>query len=300
MKIKRYLFGTALVAIWSLSLSAQNVNTSITPGVSPAMSTYTPSTDVYKRETIIPERKPVPYSYIREADVMWAKDVWRTIDLRQRQNMSLRYPLEGTMSDGERYSLFGLLMEGIKTEEITPYEFNPINGWKDPFSKTTTLEQIYLLSGGDTIPDSEGNFLEVRQGNNYVMQFQLQEQWFFDKQHSVMKVRIVALAPVYYNYFDEFGDRLPAPRYQIPFVVSFPQCRRLFATHSVYNPNNDAQSISFDDLFIQRRFASTIIAESNVYGNRLLSTYKLGQDVLLEAEKIKQDLFIMEHDLWEY
>jgi gliding motility associated protien GldN len=300
MKVKRYFFGTALFAIWTLSLSAQNVNTSITPGSTPAISTYTPSTDVYKRETIIQDRKPVPYSYIREADVMWAKDVWRTIDLRHRQNMPLRYPLEGTMSDGERFSLFGLLMEGIKTEEITPYFFNPITNWKDPFSKTSTLEQIYALSGGDTVSDDEGNFLEVRQGNNYIMQFQLQEQWYFDKQHSVMKVRILALAPIYYNYFDEFGDRMPSPRYQIPFVVSFPQCRRLFATHSVYNPNNDAQTISFDDLFIQRRFSSTIIAESNVYGNRLLTDYKLGQDVLLEAERIKKDLFIMEHDLWEY
>jgi len=42
------------------------------------------------------------------------------------------------------------------------------------------------------------------------------------------------------------------------------------------------------------------MAESNVYGNRALSSYKTGQDILLEADKIKQDLFIMEHDLWEY
>ncbi len=58
--------------------------------------------------------------------------------------------------------------------------------------------------------------------------------------------------------------------------------------------------MSFDDLFMQRRFSSIIIGESNVFGNRLLTDYKLGQDVLLEAERIKNDLFIMEHDLWEY
>jgi len=255
---------------------------------------------VYKNETIIPEKKPVPYKYIREADVMWAKDVWRTIDLRHRMNMPLRYPLDGSMSSGERYSLFGLLMEGIKTEEITPYEFNPILSWKDPFSKVTNLEHIYSMSGGDTIPDDEGNFLEVRQDMRNIMQIQLQEQWFFDKQHSVMDVRIIALAPVWYQRLNEFNEPLPAPRPQIPFVVHFPQCRRLFATHSVYNPNNDAQSISFDDLFFQRRFSSAIIAESNVFGNRMLSDFKLGQDVLLEAERIKNDLFIMEHDLWEY
>jgi gliding motility associated protien GldN len=301
MKARRYIFGAAVLVIWTISISTQaQVNTSVTPGNSPVINTYTPSTDVYKSETIIPEKKPVPYSYIREADVMWAKDIWRAIDLRHRMNMPLRYPLEGTMSDGERYSLFGLLMEGIKTEEITPYEYNPITGWKDPFSKITNLDEIYRRTEGDSIFDNDGNFERMGQSMSNVLQFQIQETWFFDKQHSVMKVIILAIAPVYYSYYDEFGQPLPAPRPGIPFVVSFPQCRRLFATHSVYNPNNDAQAISFDDLFMQRRFSSTIIAESNVFGNRMLTDYKLGQDVLLEAERIKEDLFVMEHDLWEY
>jgi len=300
MKARRYIIGAAVLAIGMVSLSAQNVNTSITPGSTPVISTYSPTTNVYVNETIIPEKKPVPYSYIRESDVMWAKDVWRAIDLRHRSNMPLRYPTEGSMSGGDRYSLFGLLMEGIKTEEITPYFYNPITGWKDPFSNTISLDEIYNRTGGDTIADDEGNFLRVQQLTNNILQFQLQEQWYFDKQHSVMKVRIVALAPVFYQYFNEFGEALPAPRPSIPFIVHFPQCRRLFATHSIYNPNNDAQTISFDDLFMQRRFSSTIIAESNVFGNRMLQSYKLGQDVLLEAERIKDDLFIMEHDLWEY
>jgi gliding motility associated protien GldN len=300
MKARRYIFGAALLAIGTFSLSAQNVNTSVTPGNAPVITSYIPSTDVYKKETIIPEKKPVPYSYIREADVPWSKDIWRTIDLRQRQNMPLRYPLEGSMSDGERYSLFGLLMEGIKSEEITPYEYIGISGWKDPFSVITTLDEIYRRSGGDSIFDNDNNFERMGQGMADIMQIQLQEQWYFDKQHSTMKVRIVALAPIYYAKFDEFNQPLPAPRPYVPFIVYFPQCRRLFATHAIYNPNNDSQTMSFDDFFMQRRFSSTIIGESNEFGNRLLTDYKVGQDVLLEAERIKNDLFIMEHDLWEY
>jgi gliding motility associated protien GldN len=301
MKARRYIFGAVVLAMWTVSINAQNqVNTSVIPGNAPVITAYTPSTDVYKAETIIPEKKPVPYTYIREADVMWSKDIWRAIDLRHRMNMPLRYPLEGSMSDGERYSLFGLLMEGIKTEEITPYEFNGVTGWKDPFSKITSLDEIYRRTDGDTVVDNEGNFLRVGQSMANILQFQIQESWFFDKKHSTMKVRIVAIAPVFYSYYDEFNNPLPSPRPSIPFVVHFPQCRRLFATHSVYNPNNDAQAISFDDLFMQRRFSSTIIAESNVFGNRMLTDYKLGEDVLLEAERIKNDLFTMEHDLWEY
>ncbi len=292
----------AVLTGFTFIVSGQEVNTSITPGSTPAMSEQqAPSTDIYKKETIIPEKKAVPYPYVREADVMWSKDVWRTIDLRQRMNFPLRYPTDGQMSGGDRYSLFGLLLEGIKTEEITPYEYVPNVGWKDPFSKITSLAAIYEATEGDSIPNDDGSFSgEIRPTSANVWQFMIQEQWFFDKKHSVMNVRIIAIAPVYFQLYDEFDQRLTEPRVKVPFIVHFPQCRRLFASNPVYNPNNDSQPISFDDLFFQRRFASTISAESNVYGNRELARYKTGQDILLEAERIKNDLFIMEHDLWEY
>jgi len=301
MKARKIIFGVAMLTGFVLVASGQEVNTSITPGSAQVMSEQqAPSTDVYKKETIIPEKKPVPYPYVREADVMWAKDIWRSLDLRQRMNFPLRYPVQGEMTGGERYSLIGLIMKGIETEEITPYGYVPGIDWKDPFAQPTTLSEIYGVMGGDTIRDDDGNIEEITVGLADVQQIQIQEQWFFDKKHSTMNVRILVMAPVYYERFDEFGQELPQPRPRVPFFVHFPQCRRLFATNAVFNANNDAQAISFDDLFFQRRFASTIIAESNVYGNRSLQSYKTGQDILLEAEKIKNDLFIMEHDIWEY
>ncbi|MFW5753340.1 MAG: gliding motility protein GldN, partial [Marinilabiliaceae bacterium] len=37
----------------------------------------------------VQNRRPVPYPSIREADVMWAKKVWRIIDLREKMNLPL-------------------------------------------------------------------------------------------------------------------------------------------------------------------------------------------------------------------
>ena len=42
-----------------------------------------------------------------------------------------------------------------------------------------------------------------------------------------------------------------------------------------------------------------IVKESNKY-DRKISDYKEGIDALLEAEKIKEEIFNLEHDLWEY
>jgi hypothetical protein len=64
--------------------------------------------------------------------------------------------------------------------------------------------------------------------------------------------------------------------------------------------NNDAQRISFDDLFMQRRFEGSIVGESNVYNDRRIIQYEIGKAALFEAERIKNELFDFEHDLWEY
>ena len=48
-------------------------------------------TEVYAREHIA-NKSPIPYAYLREADVFWAKDMYRIIDLKQKQNQPLYYP----------------------------------------------------------------------------------------------------------------------------------------------------------------------------------------------------------------
>jgi gliding motility associated protien GldN len=111
-----------------------------------------------------------------------------------------------------------------------------------------------------------------------------------------MRVRILGICPIR-RYVDVETEQARKER---TFWVYFPSARHLLANQEVFNRHNDAQRISFDDLFFQRRFNSYIIAESNVYDNRPISTYMQGVNNLLEAEKIKQDLFEIEHDLWEY
>jgi hypothetical protein len=84
------------------------------------------------------------------------------------------------------------------------------------------------------------------------------------------------------------------------FWVNFDEIRDVMARNEVYLTSNDAQRISFDDFFMQRRFSGVIYGESNVYNDRIISQYQVGKYALFEAERIKTDLFNWEHDLWEY
>ena len=84
------------------------------------------------------------------------------------------------------------------------------------------------------------------------------------------------------------------------FWIYYPEIRYYLSRNFTFNPNNDAQPVSFDDLFMQRHFSSYIYRESNVYNNRDVISYATGMDAMFEAERIKQEIFEWEHDLWEY
>jgi gliding motility associated protien GldN len=141
-----------------------------------------------------------------------------------------------------------------------------------------------------------------------IVAYQLKENWFFDKERSVLDVRIIGIAPVV--YFSEKGkpvvtdqatgslsDKIATQRPL--FWLYYPQLRYIINNYFVYNDENDAQWMSFDDLFLKRRFNSTIIKESNNY-DRNIESYRTGIDALMESEKIKDEIRNIEHDVWSF
>ena len=139
-----------------------------------------------------------------------------------------------------------------------------------------------------------------------VTRLMIKEKWFFDKRYSTFQVRIIGLCPirVYPRTVRDPTTNEDVPTGDISktqiFWVYYPEVRYYLAKQEVFNPNNDAQRISFDDLFNQRRFSSYIYKLSNVYDDRAVSEYNSGMDAMFEAESIKNWLFEYEHDLWEY
>jgi len=260
-------------------------------------------TEVYTREHI-PNKAPVPYAYVREADVMWAKDIYRIIDLKQKQNLPLYFP---TKPISDRYNLVELILWGIDNEGIRAFSTeDPKNEFTVPLDRTKiddafgagteTIKKTNMVTG-----ELEDTTIQNDRRTDEVKQILVKEKWFFDKNLSVMNVRIVGICPIrLYNRLDDQGMPTDIILKKQTCWVYFPEIRPLLARHEIFNDNNDAQRISFDDYFMQRRFNSYIFAESNVYENRRINSYALGIDVMLEAEKIKESLFNMEHDLWEY
>ena len=252
---------------------------------------------IYEKD--ITDKSPVPYPHLREADVMWSKKYVRIIDLREKMNLPLYYPTEPI---GDRKSLIDIIMEAVRSGEVTVYEARLMD---DEMNNPTTLGEIDAKLGASidstwvTDPVTNQQILTVienKANTPEIKQYLMQEEWYFDKKHSVMKVRILGLCPIRF-YFNIETEK---PEKSKVFWVYFPDLRNTLVRNEVYNKYNDAHRISYDDLFMQRRFSSFIISQSNVYDNRQIIQYETGRMALLEANIIKEWLMNVEHDLWEY
>jgi gliding motility associated protien GldN len=252
-------------------------------------------------KTHIPKKEPVPYKFTREADVYWSKTIWRIIDLKEKMNLPLYYPTETSMS---RPNLVKLITESIKNEGTKIYD--PIT--KVEFTVETSRDEVDrgLGAGKDSVlVDGVWKPTNKEAKYNEVTKLELKELWFFNKQYSSMEVRIVGLCPIrVYSKADpnvavDSSAAETLEQKQL-FWVYYPDVRRILTQNFVFNAKNDAQNISYDDIFTQRRFSSYIIRESNAYNDRAIIEYQNGMDVLYESERIKESIFNWEHDLWEY
>ena len=282
-------------------------------GVNAQVLTPEAKNSVYKKEKH-KNKQVQQYAPLRQADVMWSRKIWREIDMRQKINHPLYYPENDGAADltADRKSLIDVIYLAIQEGSITAYgnaarddEFREVMSAADAKKIGGAKEEMVESLDWDKIDagfaEEESTMMKLDKksfNRNIVKKWRLKEQWFFDKQRSIMDVRIIGLAPLQEDKDEVTGELTGG--FSPLFWVYFPEAREVLINAEVFNlVKNNAERRTYDDVFWKRMFASTIVKESGVM-DRKINEYMVGLDALLEAERIKTEIFNIEHDLWEY
>jgi gliding motility associated protien GldN len=236
------------------------------------------------------EEQIIPYDFIHEKDVFWEKRIWRLIDIREKMN----HPFKN-----EKEPFITILLDHAKEGDITLYHV-----MDDEFTQAMTQDEMQNIgSSVDTIitfdPDTFEEIVQVVVNDlnpEDIKKYRIKEVYFFDEETSTMDVRILGIAPII-DRVDDNGNFLNSGPM---FWAYYPELRGILARHEAFNPLNDAARMSWEDVFEARLFSSYIIKESNVYDRRIKDYKTNPMDMLLESDRIKEQIFNFEHDLWSY
>lgn len=266
----------------------------------------------------------VPYVYQRNADVMYYHTIWRVIDLREKMNHPLYFPLE---TRGTWRSLAQVIFDAVDLEHPERTEADGIlplytdefctnyvsrDGVKSSLSKTKSI----------TLYDEYGEEIGTQELTEsftaqMVSMYRVKELWFIDKRRSVLEVRILEIEPIieYEKDLGEQGPPIPGQveeeddndvkaiklKQRLGFIM-YDELRPFLVKQEVYNPKNNAQRLSLDDLLTwKREFSSYIYQEQNVYNDRQISDYIANaRDQRIESDRITEKIRTIEHDLWEF
>lgn len=249
--------------------------------------------------------KPLDYGYVDDRDVLMGKTVWEIIDLNEKINFPLYFPIDSANIGSDRRSLYDVLTKAIKKGEITDVYtdsyFNTKKSFKDIQASLARVDTTD--AGREEINAGRQVSMEyiVRQDLTAqdVTQYKIKGYWYFDTRQSELKYRLLGICPVTPDVYTMNSDEKD---YIELFWVFFPACRDVLHEANAFNEKNSAMPISFDQILNSRRFNALIYKEENVYDDRTIESYMKNnaQNQLLESERVKNKIRDFEEDMWNY
>jgi gliding motility associated protien GldN len=282
--------------------------------------------------------KPLEYGYIDDRDVLMSKKTWEIIDLDERLNFPLYYPVDTISIGNERRSLYDVLIKGIKTGKITEVysdsyfrEKKTLKDMDKAFKRVDTTDsgreqmnedidayrsrivQRKVVTGKgknkvttmvtDTIKASKfisAEYINTTElSSQDVSDYKIVGLWYFDKRQADLRYRILGICPVIPDVYTMDKEE---KEYVDLFWVFYPGARELLHEWKAFNDKNSSMPITFDHLLNSRRFNALTYKEENVYNDREIVDYMKDNSLmqLLESERVKEKVRNFEQDMWNY
>ena len=256
--------------------------------------------DINVATAINSDKESISYPEVEDSDILWSKVVYEFIDLNEKLNFQLLFPVNDDQYSLTRKSLWKIIRENVENGNIDEV-FDVRNDNFLEANKITGIDQIKDFYGSKFTPGDSRP--QTYASSSDISGYKIKGVWFFDKKHSEMKYRLLGIQP-YGRNLKESGKE------QGYFWIWYPSIRDILSNHLVFNDKNNNNRISFDDLLVNRRFSSYIYKYDNVYGDRTIRDYIIQRNgesnrqyqlrLIMESERIKKEILDFDVDMWGY
>ncbi|MBR6629831.1 MAG: gliding motility protein GldN [Bacteroidaceae bacterium] len=248
-----------------------------------------------KSETSLSERAKAQYTAQMPApsDVVWKRDIYRTLDMTKEKNAALYYPVEPL---GDRVNLFTLIIRLVADGKVPAYEYrsdgNELFTEDNKYKVTDMLDKFYIYyeekDGHITINDSD-----IPSGE--VLSYFIKESSFYDQRTATYTTRVTAICPVLHRSGDFGSDVTKYPMFWLNYDEVSPY---LGMTPLMTSSYNNVSNMSIDDYFVRSLYEGDIYKTANLQ-NKLLAQY-CPNDTAMKAEqqRIEKELVTFENKLW--
>jgi gliding motility associated protien GldN len=277
-----------------------------------------------KQQKALDFNQPLDYPYVDDKDILWSKIVYEYVDGYEQFNYPMFYPLKDAEFTESRRSLWRILREYIYFDTVQNEEDLDSIGNEnkkvlklyDPDYRNFNVESDinFRLPQTDV---SEGQLRIAQQTvdlnkdgqvnqedifwlpSNNIIGYNLKGVWYFDKKYGALNYRLIGIQPIGYEKFGGFeeGDEPKAF-----FWLWFKDLREVLHANTIFSEKNNSKRITFDQLFISRKFHTYLYRIENIIDDRSLSQTPYIENNpylrITESHRLKEVIRNFEHDMW--
>lgn len=227
-------------------------------------------------------------------DVVWKRDVYRTLDLTKDANAPLYYPVEPR---GRQVNLFTYVFHLMLSGRVDAYTYK-LDG-VESFDKKDKMEVRDVLDRYRIYyEEKDGKF--VVESNDVpsaeVTRYYIKESVYLDQRTGTFSTKVTAICPVLMRGADDFGgEATPYPLFWLNYDEVAPWLSRLPVMAS--NLNN-VTNMTVDDYFAMNRYDGKIYKTNNMQGLALANYCKTDSAMVKEQKRIEKEIYDFEEGVW--
>ncbi|MEG1581254.1 MAG: gliding motility protein GldN [Bacteroidaceae bacterium] len=227
------------------------------------------------------------------SDVVWRRDVYRSLDLTKDANATLYYPVEPT---DDKESLFTYLFKLILRGQISAYDYT-LDG-NENFSEKNKVKVKELMDRYHILYESKDGRIRVNDSDipsSEVRGYYIKESSYFDQRTTTYHVKVTALCPLM-KRSDEWGESVQT--YPL-FWVKYDEVSPFLAKLSLMGSNlNNAATLSAEDYFALNRYEGKIYKTTNLQGKLLADYCRSDSSMTKEQKRIEKEFTDFERHIW--